>query len=265
MKKMKMSAPTPEQRCPACDGVFTISSANRRKRVQCPQCREVVTLVEPGELNGAGGLHAAPELPPVDGWKELCEALQARIETLEHQVEALMVTPRTNSSLIPERLNDRSQSPCDRGSPGILPQNGQESHADGTERREVFRTEMPAPEAKPHAASGRSFQPSAPEIRLLVTSEDGAAGRVTATLTEILVRTGWTVRGVTEVMALANDRGGLTLAAAPTLPLPRVTSTLNALREAGFAVTFQLDSERDANEALLIVGAGSENEPGLKS
>ena len=71
------------------------------------------------------------------------------------------------------------------------------------------------------------------------------------------------MRGVTEDQATAPACSGLTLVASPTLPLPRVTSTLNALREAGFAMAFQLDPERGSGETLLIVG--SENEAALKS
>ena len=255
MKKVKASAPTLEQSCPACGGLFTVSPASRKKKVQCPQCREIVTLPQPDEVNGTPETGAAPD------WVARCEMLQARIEALEHQVEALMVTPRTRAPLIPRRLHDFDPVSREDLLPGDLAEGA--SPAGGGERREVFRTEPPAEEAAPREVFTRSFQPSTPEIGLLVSAGDGAARRLAETLSKILTRTGWKVRGVTEDQATAPACSGLTLVASPTLPLPRVTSTLNALREAGFAMAFQLDPERGPGETLLIVG--SENEAGLKS
>ena len=263
-----MSAPILEQSCPACDGRFTVGSASRRKKVQCPQCREIVTLSPPSELNGTPDTSAGHEVPAAPDWMVRCEMLQARIEALEQQVEALTVAPRTRSSLIPERVHDFSPVSRER----LLPRDPAESHdgaspADGGERREIFRPEMRAAEAVPREVMARNFQPPTPEIALRVAAGDGAARRLVEPLTEILARAGWKVRGMSEVQAAAPGCRGLTLVAAPTLPLPRVTSTLNALREAGFAMTFQLDPELGPSETVLIVGdgAGSENETALRS
>ena len=252
---VKMSAPILEQSCPACGGRFTVGAASRRKKVQCPQCREVVALSPPSAPN---------EPPAAPDWLARCEMLQARIEALEQQVETLLVTPRPHSSLLPERVHDFRPVTGER----LLPGEPAESRAgaapaNGGERREIFRPERPAGEAVPGGVLARNFQPAIPEIGLLVAAGDEAARRLAATLTAILARTGWTVRGVTE--APAPGPGGLTLVAAPTLALHRITGTLAALREAGFAMTFQLDPERGPSETVMIVGAGVENEAGLTS
>ena len=256
MKKVKTHAPILEQRCPACGGVFTLSGASRRKKVQCPQCREVVTLTEPAELNGTPDAEAGRDLPAAPDWMARCEMLQARIETLEHQVEALMVIPRPRSPLFPERHHDFSPMSREQLLAG-----------DNGERREIFRREPPADEAEPRELLARTAQSPAPEIGLIVSAGDGAARRLAEKLTGILARAGWKVRGVTEAAVLSQGCRGLTLAAAPTLPLQRVTSTLNALREAGLAMTFQLDPERGPSETVMIVGAGVglENEAERKS
>ena len=245
-----------EQSCPACGGRFTVGSASRRKKVQCPQCREVVTLSPPSEVHGTP---AGCESPAAPDWMARCEMLQARIETLEQQVEALTVAPRPRSSLISERVHDFSPVSRER----LLPGDPAESHdgaapANGGERREIFRTEMRAAEAVPREIVARNFQTLTPEIALLVAAGDGAARRLVEPLTAILAGAGWKVRGVTEDPAPGCR--GLTLAAAPTLPLHRVTSTLHALREAGFAMIFQLDPERGPSETVLIVGAGAGTE-----
>ena len=258
---VKMSAPILEQSCPACGGRFTVGSASRRKKVQCPQCREVVTLSPPSALNGTPDPSAGREVPAAPDWMVRCEMLQARLEALEQQVEALTVAPRTRSSLIPERIHDFS--PVSREC--LLPRDPAERHdgaspADGGERREIFRPEMRAAEAAPREVMARNFQPPTPEIALLVAAGDEAARRLVEPLTEILARAGWKVRGVTEDPAPAPGCRGLTLVAAPMLPLHRVTSTLHALREAGFAMIFQLDPERGPSETVLIVGAGAGTE-----
>ena len=265
---VKTSAPVLEQSCPACGGRFTVGSASRRKKVQCPQCREVVTLSPPSELKGTPDTSAGSESPAAPDWMARCEMLQARIETLEQQVEALLVTPRTHSSLLPERLHDFNPGSRERRRPGD-PRKSHEGAPQtvGEEACEIFRPERPAGAVVPCGVLARNFQPATPEIGLLVPAGDEAARRLAATLTEILARAGWKVRGVTEIPAPAHGHHGLILAAAPTLPLARVTATLSALREAGFAIAFQLDPQREPSETLLIVGAGAglENGTPLKS
>ena len=261
MNKVKMNAPILEQSCPACGGLFTISSASRRKKVQCPQCREVVSLTPPGEMNGTAETDAGHDLPAAPDWMARCEMLQARIEALEQQVEALMVAPRNRAPLIPESRHDFSAVSREILLPGDPPENHDaSSHANGGERREVFRTEE-----SPRDGAARNFQSPTPEIGILVAAGDGAARRLAETLTEILALAGWKVRGVIEGKALSGGCHGLTLAAGSALPLERVTGTLNALRAAGFAMTFQLDPGRGTSETMLIVevGAESENEAGL--
>lgn len=192
-------------------------------------------LAEPDETNGTPETEAGRDVPAAPDWQARCEILQARIEALEHQVEALMVTPRTSGPLVPERRHDFGPISREHLSP-----------AESEERREIFRPEPPTDAAVPGVA----------EIGILVTAGDAAARQLAETLTGILAGAGWKVRGVTEAPVVSCR--GLTLAAAPTLPLQRVTSTLNALREAGLAMTFQLDPERGPSETVMIVGAGAE-------
>jgi len=131
----------------------------------------------------------------------------------------------------------------------------------------VFRTEPPVAEGVTSSGSAREFSTPMPAIALLVPTGDEAAQRMAAALTELLVRVGWKMRGVTEDAVATSGCSGLILAASPSLPLQRVTSTLNALREAGFAVSLQLDPDRHTTDAALIVGGhrGPVNGAGLKS
>lgn len=231
MKKMTTSPPVLEQKCPACGGAFTISATSRKKRVQCPQCREVVDLTDP----------AAPE-PPAPAWAARCEMLQARIEALEHQVEALAIAPRPHTALLPD------SSPMSREQllagdttevrPVRLP-------AEKSESKELFRTERRA---------GDGLR----EIVILVTPGD-AAGRATAEkLTRILASAGWKVGAVRETPSKSARPAGLVLSAGPALPVERITTTLNALRAEGFGLSFQVDPERGDGDAVLLVGASAD-------
>ncbi len=93
-----------------------------------------------------------------------------------------------------------------------------------------------------------------------------AGRRAVETLTEILKRAGWKSVEVVEDPDVAHNSTGLTLAVGSAVPLPRVTRTLSALREAGFALTYQIDPNRGANEVVLIIGPDgpSEGEPGRR-
>ena len=252
---LKTSAPILEQSCPACGGRFTIGSAGRKKKVQCPQCREVVLL------NGTAHAEAAPASPAAPEWLARCEMLQARIDALEQQVEALLVAPRARPPLFAENLADfravRAEVPP--------PDDPAETPDAPVPRREIFREEKPDDDAAMREMFARKYQPPANDIGLLLPAGDGAARQSVEALTAILVRAGWQVRGVKEDRHFPPEsRRGLTLAAAPTLPLPRITGTLNALREAGFSVGFQIDPKRGSNETVLIVAtdAGAENGDG---
>lgn len=246
-----------ERHCPACGGAFTISAGSRKKKVQCPQCREVVTMTEPDASPGTPSPDAGPEVPAAPDWMARCEMLQARIEVLEHQVEALMVTPRTSAPLVSERLPDFPPLPRDNPRPADPPESLEAfAPLEHTEPRKIFRAEAPADETPPAEVILRKVQPAVPEIGLLVAAGDGAGLRLAGTLTELLARAGWKVRAPAEDTLLSKSCRGLTLAAPPSLPLPRVTSTLNALRDAGYAMTFQLDPARGLDETVLIVGTG---------
>ena len=221
--------------------------------MQCPQCREIVLLPAPGAQNGTPHPEAAPE------WMARCEMLQARIEALEQQVEALLVSPRPRPPLFAESLADfraeRAAVP--------VPEEQPETSDAPAPRREIFREEKPDDDAAMQAMFARKYQPPANDIGLLLPAGDGAAQQSVAALTAILVQAGWQVRGVTEDGHFPPEgRRGLTLAAAPTLPLPRITGTLNALRAAGFSVGLQIDPERAAHETVLLVATAAESENG---
>ena len=162
---MKTSAPILEQSCPACGGRFTIGSAGRKKKVQCPQCREIVLL------NGTVHAEAAPALPAAPEWLAHCEKLQARIEALEQQVEALLVAPRARPPLFAENLADFRSERAEVS----VPEDPPETAEAPVPRREIFREEKPDDDAALRAMFVRKYQPPANDIGLLLPAGDGAA------------------------------------------------------------------------------------------
>lgn len=229
---MKTPPPVSEHRCPSCGGAFTISATSRKKRVQCPQCREVVDLADP----------AAPAAPE---WAARCELLQARIEALERQVEALSVAPRPHSMVLPD------SSPMSREQ--LLAGDATEVRpvrlpAEKSEARELFRTER------------RAGDPLW-EIVILVPPGDDASRSAAEALRRILETVGWNVGAVRDAQSTSAQHAGLVLSAGPALPVERITTTLNALRAEGFGLNFQVDPERGDGDAVLLIGASAKAKP----
>jgi hypothetical protein len=252
-ESMKTNAHSREQRCPACGGLFTIS-AGRRKKVQCPQCREVVTLDDfapsiERKNNPVAEADLAANPERIAAW----ESLRSRIETLEQQVEALMVASRERSPLLPERV-ENSDSAATQAGAG-LDAATKEPRRNGSAADSTVPTHVENGKMDEEAILAR-FQ-RAGEGALCVVAGDRAAWEVANALSEVLATAGWTMGGIVEDAALSRGCRGLTLSIGPAVPIRRVTRTLEALRKAGYGLTFQIDPERTSSEAILIVGSGS--------
>lgn len=234
MKKLKTTPPVLEQKCPACGGAFTINATSRKKRVQCPHCREVVDLAGPAD--------SPPPEPAAPDWAARCDVLQARIEALEQQVEALSIAPRPHSALLADSspMSREQLLAGDAGEvrPVRLP-------AENGEARELFH---------PIPSAGGSLR----DIAVLVNPGD-SAGRATAEkITKILAVTGWNVGAIRDTQSNTAKHVGLVLSAGPALPVERITTTLNALRAEGFGLSFQVDPDRGGGDAVLLIGASAD-------
>src|SRR5687768_5565917 len=229
---MTKSPPSQEQRCSACGGQFTVATSGKKKKIQCPRCRAIVSTADtpvrkPIEAEGPA---AAAE------WAGQCASLCARIERLERQVELLLRGASDNSRELTAPASPASASTPDESC--------------GDERRDeppIFS----APAAEPERLRNR-FAPSGPsrkangstafdEILLRTMCDEGENSRVVAVLTAILMDVGWKVRRGSHREQGAGASLGLTLTASPDLCRQRLSQTFSALSAAGFSLTLHLD------------------------
>ena len=248
---MTKSPPSQEQQCSACGGKFTVALSGKKKKIQCPRCRAIVSTT--GKPEGEQIEAAGSEPAPATEWAAQCALLCARIERVERQVE----------SLLRGAANDSAELTAP-ASPASAPA------ADGC-RAEERRDEAPifsSPAAEPErsrngfAASGRSRKSNGStaldEIYLRTMCDDGENGRVVAVLTAILMDVGWKVRHGSHREHGAGASLGLTLTASPALCRQRLSQTFSALSAAGFSLALHLDPKLEPGETALLVGGNVE-------
>ncbi len=215
MRKISVAAESSETACPACGAAIKAPASARRRRVQCPKCREVVFL----EISS--GMQADPP-PPAAPPKSAVVDDRSRINLLEARVEALEAALRDSMAA------NRTPPPGTTG------------------RKLLWLTTDPdqAPDFSPE--QGRvlfhnlgSVRSQAITIRTPVG--DRAARARAEWFKSIFERAGWTVRGPEEI-APGAAAAGLSLAV-PELPVAReAAATYFALKAAGFEAVPILDA-----------------------
>jgi hypothetical protein len=206
--------------CPACGASIKAPSAARRRRVQCPKCREVVFI----------GLAPTPEPEaPAPKPPEAAAETQSRIQSLEARVEALEAALREAMAA---------------GAPRAAGNSG---------RKLMWVTTVPgeAPAFSPE--QGQALFHNLGDVRsqaitIRTPAGDAAAQAHAEWFKMIFERAGWIVRGPEEIPP-DTVTGGLSLAV-PELPVAKeAAATYLALKAAGFEPIPVLDSPR-GGEAL---------------
>lgn len=214
-----------ETACSACGAVIKAPPSKRRRRVQCPKCREVVFIEAPIERQPATAPQA--ETPPqlaVIPAATIDE--RSRIDVLEARVEALEAALR-------DSMAARQTVP-----PGTAG------------RKLVWFTSEPAqvPEYSPE--QGQVLFQNLQNVRTQAITIRTPAGDFSARVhaewfKSIFERAGWTVHGPEEV-APGAAAAGLSLAV-PEVPVARqAAATYFALKAAGFEAIPVLDSSLDS-------------------
>jgi predicted Zn finger-like uncharacterized protein len=205
-----------EDHCPACGASFAIGSGPRRKKVQCPKCREVVTLAAlPAPVEKA--VAALPSAP------DELSALRTRVEVLEGQLTWLMDhRPAAESALLRPGQSLRWL----RGT------------ADWSTQSDALRHNL------------RALRTAT--LRIVAAAEDPPLRRRAEQLREIFLDAAWLVPAVEE-LALAAGTRGLSLRGAACPPTRALTASSMALTAAGFQVCCCLDANLARDQVVLVV------------
>jgi phage FluMu protein Com len=208
-----------EDHCPACGASLAIAPGSRRKKVQCPKCREIVTLpVAPTPATAE--ICPAPTTP---GAVDELAALRARVEILEGQLAWLMDhRPAAEAALLRPGQSLRWL----RGT------------ADWAEQSEILRHNL------------RAMRTAA--LRITTTADDPALRRRAEQLREIFLDAAWLVPAV-EARALAGNLRGLSLRGAACPPHRGLTACSMALTAAGFHVCCCQDATLAEDDIVLVV------------
>jgi hypothetical protein len=219
-----------ETACSACGAAIKAPVSTRRRRVQCPKCREVVFLestpTQPAELTAPAAL--APDMMAEE--RSRVESLEARVAVLEAALRDSMAAGRT-----------------------VQPGPGG--------RKLIWLTSDPdcAPEFSPeqgrvlfHNLGGVRTQ----AITIRTPAGDASARAHAEWFKSIFEHAGWTVRGPEEI---SPDTAAIGLSlAVPELPVAReAAATFFALKAAGFApipvLDIALESERGQQAADMTL------------
>ena len=232
MKPGKAKAPVVKQQCPSCGGEFTVGTASRQKKVQCPLCQGVMIL---GEGEGAVGVELGNGVG--NGVVELgkegerMEALQARVEALELQVESLLVRPRTVGSL---------------GADPLLMMN----RGGGVEEVEEDRGRSGGFGGR--NLGGEKVEGKVEGMEIGVWFGDVEGGKVGELVREILEAKGWAVRFLGGARGEGSGLGRLMISVGLGYPVGRVVGLMGLLRGGGLVAGLQIDPEGGGVPTLWI-------------
>jgi hypothetical protein len=232
--------------------MLAMSGSSHRRKVQCPKCREVITLPEQVET--------PPSAPPIETLpvEARLAAMEARVAALEHALEARQ-TP--NEPPAPTPVACSGPPPLDDAGNYDLPR---------------FRNWGSPPKREPKPApepvASVAVQPVAPlepalaeamiailaeaapnQAAFLARAGDAEALQFAEALADIFTRAGWTV---TEIVAqpLPAEERQLSLRMSAAMSEPKVATTIHrAFGAAGFALAFEIDPERGSAVPVVVL------------
>jgi hypothetical protein len=214
MTKSPVPTETGEAVCPACGAAIKAPAAARRRRVQCPKCREVVFIGVPpspeveAPAPASAPASATPELPG------MAPETQGRIQSLEARVEALEAALR------------------DAMAAGVA------TGGHGPQRKLLWVTVEPGQEPPFSPEQSQALFHNLRDVRLQAITirtpaEDAHARAHAEWFKMVFERAGWIVRGPEEIPP-DTAVSGLSLAV-PELPVAKeAAATYLALKAAGF-------------------------------
>ena len=218
MKTRSAGSKTCETRCPRCDAAIHAPDSTKRRRVQCPKCRAIVSLGAEAteEKKAEPRVVASGKLAPRDDEIAL---LKARIEALEIAMAGL------------QRSMAASGSKMRWIAPGSEP---------------VFS------EVQADALRGDLSALPADRITIEAARGDSRARQRAEWFKSVFTDARWSVRGPEDAPSEHVCRPGISLATG--LPVSaKAAATYLAVRAAGFEITTIFDADLVGDEPRLVV------------
>ena len=211
-----------ETHCPACHATINTSSVGRRRRVQCPKCREVVEL-------------GAKKTKPAPAENVQIHVPLAEIQALEARIAALEEAFVNSKPALPIEIT--IQRPEKKW-----------KWIDRTDAHDAEKLPVNVTEVLLHNLG--NFDGHTIVIRATAGNANALA-RATG-LKEIFERAEWTVEGPLEVAASSSEAGLFLAVGGLPLP-PAAAAAYFAMTTSGFTLQSFLDPKLAGAETILIV------------
>jgi hypothetical protein len=225
----EISPSSPNAQCPSCGATFSIASLGKRRRVQCPKCREVVVL---------------DRKAPVD----LLESHKAEVSALRAEIERLSAL-EIRVAALETALGLRIEAPPEEIEIPTQPMHLRWLHRDHTDVEDADFSLDPARE---EILQHNLRQSPGKMISIRSAVGDPIARQLAEQFKAVFERSSWRVVGVDEmVVPLAHH--GLALAGGSLPTPPDLASAYMAFTAAGFDLVPRLDPSLEPNDAVLIV------------
>lgn len=254
---VKPATPEPhEEQCPACGVSFRL--ADRRKRVQCPHCMEIVEITSAKPPARTSAAAASPkEFAEIRTRLARLDELEARTEALEHKLAEL-------PSFQPPAAITATAAPAKSAPPAPAVKAKQEPgpkliwHEPRLSEIAAAADEMPAAQHETLVANLAAI--GSRRIVIQAAVGDGAAALRAARLREIFAQAKWVVP---PVVAASERLCGHPLALiAQSGSAPREMAELfMALAASGFHPVSLIDPTLDGADPILCIGPQPAGEP----
>lgn len=220
--------------CPSCGAIFSIAPLGKRRRVQCPKCREVVALEKEKEKKEAS--------------TDVIDALKSEVDVLRAEVQRLS-TLEARVAALERELNLRVEA-----EPDAIESSGPPVHLRWLSRKDAEAAqEDPSLDPKREEILQHNLQQSPGKmIAIRSAAGDPIARQLAERFKAVFERSSWRVVGVDEVV-LPTAQHGLALAGGALPTPPDLASAYIAFTAAGFDLVPRLDPALEPNDAVLIV------------
>ena len=228
-----------ESRCPACGVAINMGSKSRKRKVQCPKCREIVELGKPEPVPTVLPDATSARISELEVRLVRLEALEARIAALESPVQPVEIVPFPEPTTAPQTHVAE-----------VLPQ-------------PVRKLRWRAP-SEGHRAADLPIEVQdalhhnlttfiANVVTLRAPSDNPVEWKRAEQFKAIFERANWRVSGPDHAIVRPGNHG-LSLAVGSLPPSAEAAAIHLALTASGFGFDSLLDSSLGGGEAVLIVG-----------